>query len=104
MTKTMKTTAALLVGAFLLAGTLPASAQQASGTGTGSGSGRQLGPGDGTELKPAPKDGTGFGSSNRGIPSLSGTRGSGTGSRFGGTPQGTQGSTSQGSASRRGRG
>ena len=105
MTKSMKTTAALLVGAFLLAGTLPAAAQQAAGTGSGvqAGSGRALGLRDGSELRPAPKDGTGFGSSFGGISAGSSTRGSGTGTQCGTVPQGSQGSRSQGSATRRGR-
>ena len=104
MTKTMTTTAALLVGAFLLVTTLPASAQQAGGTGTGTpaGSGRALGLRDGSELRPAPKDGTGFGSSFGGI--TAGTRGSSAGPQSGAAPQGSQGSSSRATSPRRGRG
>ncbi len=106
MTKTTTISAALLLGAFLLVPTLPASAQQAGGTGTGtpSGNGRALGLRDGSELRPAPKDGTGFGSPFKGgVPSVNG-RGSGTGAQCGSAPQGSQGSSSRGSATRRGRG
>ena len=113
MTKSMKTTAALLAGAFLLVATLPTSAQQspASGNGPQAASGRTLGPGDGTGNQGVgPRDGTGFGSLYLGTPTAKGMRGAGSGSQLGsgtctGTgPQGSQGSSSRGSSGRRGRG
>ena len=102
MSKNLMTSAALLVGAFLLAGALPASAQVA--TVTPSGSGRALGLRDGSELRPAPKDGTGFGSSLGGVTAGTGTRGSAAGPQSGAVPQGSQGSSSRATSSRRGRG
>ncbi len=106
-----KTTAALIVGTFLLAATLPASAQQATQNGKGpqAESGRKLGPGDGTGNQGVgPKDGNGFGTSNKTAPSLNGGLGagsgigSGSGTCTGTGPQGSQGSGSRGSSGRRG--
>ena len=102
MSKKLMTSAALLVGAFLLAGSLPANAQLA--TGTPAGAGRALGLRDGSELRPAPKDGTGFGSSFGGVTAGTGTRGGAAGIRGGVAPQGSQGSTGTSTTTRRGRG
>ncbi len=105
MKRTLKMSAAILAGAFLLTATLPAAAQQSQGNGSGprTNSGRQLGPGDGTGNQGGgPKDGTGYGSPYKGGFSVNGVRGNGSGTCTGTGPQGSQGSSGRGSSNRRG--